>query len=597
MLDTVLEIGKVLRAAPEGLKHHRYIKTAPVYDEKSNPVKFWTIPTELSGTFNFADITPLNDENLQQNLFYLNYKQSDADSSKPYIYGDLYRTITKTGEDGNFRLGDPEKKSWVALNSFQRAEAMEPIATERVRQFRASFRKQISAIEQFLRENKNAYIHFDIAGQHWTELEEIDHLNQSIVQTFFDKTIHGYVMGVFLFKTLATGSSRTPGFDSSREYRNRVFRNESEALDLLYGINYASRSAVRKNDFKVIVLPRGESLEAKQIERFFERRGSSEPDTEVEEAETGLQNNAEANAAISATEDDEFFLFTQDDAINAAPPILQYDCIFSKAGGTKADIDMVEIAGISRSKIADISENVRKVREEVQDERTAFFLQLYGKPPKKDPPRLTIAGAFLKIINDPSKKKSKYQSHLFRVMPEIFNGSYYQDPILLPALIEKTEMHIRNDEMFFFNDAKFAFKFLYYIQVSGEERFMQIKQSGSYQIGLLLGTMARPLRSKINSFDKNYAGLLSRRIATLTDVMAFANEVNQKLIMHEALYRDVRQASQNLATMMSEFSGRYDKDECAFGFFESYFASWKPAEEPDSATVIDSPTNIEQQIA
>lgn len=594
MLDTVLEIGKILRASPDGLKHHRYIKKAPIYDAKLNPVKFWIVPTQLDGTFSFEDRQSLNDENVQQHLFYLNYKQSDADSSKPYIYGDLYRTITKTGEDGNFRLGDPAKKSWVALNSFQRAEAIEPIATARVKQFRASFRKQIASIEQFLRDNQNVYIYFDIVGHHWTELEEISYLNQSIVQTFFDKTIHGYVMGVFLFKTLATGSSRTPGFAPEGEYRNRVFQTEDQALDLLYGINYASRSTVRKNDFKVIVLPRGEGLEARQIERFFERRSSNEPDTEVEDSETNLQNNAEANVAASA-EGDEFFLFASDDSDNDSQPILQYDCIFSKAGGTKPDIDMVEIAGISRSKIAEISGRIGNARREVEGKRDAFFLQLYRKETKKFP--LSIASAFLKIINDPSKKKNKYQSHLFRVMPEIFNGSYYQDPVLLPSLIEKTEMSIRNEELFFFNDAKFAFEFLYKIQVSGEERFMNIQQSSSYQVGLHLGTMARPLRSKINSFDKNYAGLLSRRISTLTDVMAFANEVNQKLIMHEVLYRDVRQASQNLAAMMRGFSGRYDKDECAFGFFENYFAPWKPAEEQTDLTDTGAPASTEQQTA
>lgn len=585
MLDTVLEIGKVLRASPNSLKHHRYIKKAPVFDEKLNPVRYWTVPAQLDGSFRFEDIQPLNDENVQEYLFYLNYKQSDADSSKPYIYGDLYRTVTKTGEDGNFRLGDPEKKSWVALNSFQRAEAIEPIATDRVKKFRASFRSQLAVIEQFVRDNPHIYIRFEIAGHHWTALEEIDMLNQGIIRTFFNKTDHGYVMGVFLFKTLSTGSSRTPGFDSRGEFRNRVFRDENEALDLLYGINYASRSAVRKNDFKVIVLPRGEGLEAKQIERFFERQESSEPDEAVEGSETNLQVNADANSLATPDSEDEFFLFASDN-----PHILQYDCIFSKAGGTKADIDMVEIAGITQSKIAEISAGVQRVRRNVQEEREAFFFHLYGKPPVKSPPRLTIASAFLKIINDPSKKKNKYQSHLFRVMPEIFNGSYYQDPVLLPAFIENTEVHIRNDELFFYNDAKFALKFLFHIQVLGKERFMKIQQSGSYQIGLLLGTMARPLRSKINSFDKNYAGLLSRRIATLPDLMAFANEVNQKLIMHEALYLDVRQASQNLPGAISTLQRRYDKNECAFGFFESYFAAWKPAEDaPGNAELTDLP--------
>ena len=576
MLDTVLEIGKTLRASPEGLKHHRYIKKAPVYDAKLNPVKFWAVPTQLDGTFNFENIKPLNDENLQQNLLYLNYKQSDADSSKPYIYGDLYRTITKTGEDGNFRLGDPGKKSWVALNSFQRAEAMEPIATERVRRFRNSFRKQITAIEQFLRDNPNAYVHFDIAGHRWTDLEEMAYLNESIVQTFFDKTPYGYVIGVFLFKTLATGSSRTPGFNASREYRNRVFRTESEALDLLYGINYASRSAIRKNDFKVIVLPRGEGLEAKQIERFFDRRGSSEPDAEVEDAETSLQTNAQANVAAAATEDDEFFLFADDDTDNGSKPILQYDCIFSKAGGTKPDIDMVEIAGITRSKIAEISSVVREVRQEVEKERDAFFLRLYSKETKKFP--LTIAGAFLKIINDPSKKKSKYQSHLFRVMPEIFNGSYYQDPILLPALIEKTEMSIRNGDLFFFNDAKFTFEFLCKIQVPGREYLMKIKESTSYQAGSLLGRLAKPLGAgkdaAINSFEKNYVGLLSRRIATPAAVTALIVDINQKLAIHNLANETVRDTATELAGMISNFADRtseYNKDNFALGFFESYF--------------------------
>lgn len=572
MLDTVLEIGKVLRASPEGLKHHRYIKKAPVYDAKLNPVKFWTVPTQLDGAFNFEDIKPLNDESLQQHLLYLNYKQSDADSSKPYIYGDLYRTVTKTGEDGNFRLGDPAKKSWVALNSFQRAEAMEPIATERVKQFRNSFRKQITAIEQFLRDNPNAYVHFDIAGHRWTDLEEMAYLNESIVQTFFDKTPYGYVIGVFLFKTLATGSSRTPGFDASREYRNRVFRTKSEALDLLYGINYASRSAVRKNDFKVIVLPRGEGLEAKQIERFFERRGSSEPDDEVEDAETALQVNAEANVA------DEFFLFANDEADNRSKPILHYDCIFSKAGGTKPDIDMVEIAGIGHSKIAKISGMVKEVRQEVEKERDAFF-RLYSKETKKFP--LTIAGAFLEIINDPSAKKSKYQNHLFRVMPEIFNGSYYQDPTLLPSLIEKTEMSIRNKNRAYFNGAKFAFEFLCKIQIFGREYLMSIRETSCYHAGILLGRLAKELGvgkagkdPAINSFEKNYVGLLSRRIAAPSDVTALIVDVNQKLAIHSLASEQVRDTASELAKLVSGFSDRsseYDKNKLALGFFESYF--------------------------
>src|SRR5258708_25179515 len=108
MLDTVLEIGRILRASPDGLKHHRYVKRAPIPD-KRNPVSFWQVSVDESGAFDFSHAEPLDDENSQKRLFYLNYKQSDADSTKPYVFGDIYRSVTKAGADRNFRIGDPSK--------------------------------------------------------------------------------------------------------------------------------------------------------------------------------------------------------------------------------------------------------------------------------------------------------------------------------------------------------------------------------------------------------------------------------------------------------------------------------------------------------
>ena len=585
MLDTVLEIGKILRASPDGLKHHYLIKK-PFHNDK-NPISFWVIPVSAQGKFNFLDCRALQDEYRQEKLLYLDYKDCDTDNKKMYVFGDIYHQVDQKKKDetsgGNFLISDDDPAgSLYKRNSFIRANSNERLteflSSSTVANFRHSFSQQWNTIKSFLSEKDAAYIHFDFDGKHWYQLPVIDELHKSILNTYFEQDRGSYVLRTFLYKTLSANENRTCNFVDDQHFRSRTFKDETEASNLFYGINYLSRPAVRKNDFMVIVLPRGEGLEAKQIERFFERRESNEPGERVTTAELELQTNAEANVAITVDDEDEFFLFANAYQEDKTSSILQYDCIFSKAGGTKPDIDMIEIAGISHSKIAGVSKNIRKIQEEVQNERAAFFLHLYGKPPSKSSPRLTIASAFSKIINDPSKKKSKYQSHLFRVMPQIFNGSYYQDPVLLPSLIEKTEMHVRSDEAYFFNDAKFALKFLFHIQVSGEERFMKIEHSGSYQIGLLLGTMARPLRSKINSFDKHYAGLLSRRIATLTDVIAFANEVNQKLIMHEVLYRDVRQASQKLPAMMNGLDGHYDKNECAFGFFESYFAAWKPTE-------------------
>ncbi len=568
MLDTVLEIGKVLRAAPDGLKFHRYIKKGPVYDEKRNPVVFWRVPVALDGTFDFAQHELLTDENRQKRLFYLNYKSSDADSTKPYIYGDVYRSVTKIGEDGNFRFGDANKKSWMALNSFQRAEGTDAIPTNRVKNFRNSFRKQLGEIETFLRANSNSYIHFDFDGEGWQDLtEELELLNQSLLKSFFQETQHGYVMSAFLYKTLAPGSSRTSGFQSGNEYKSRIFTTQDEAMDLLYGINYSSRAAVRKNDVKIVVLPRGENLKAEQIEHFFERAASAEPDDKAEGGEEELQRDVQPEAA------EELFAFlTQDD--QQTRNILQFDFVFSKAGGTQADTDLIELSGLDRSKLSYLSERVREKQKQTEEERQTFFLRLFGKPPSKEYRKFTVMSALLSLLSNKTRNEKKYQSHLLHVLPQIYTGSYFQDPVLLPAFIEKTEFNLRNDQPPSFNLLKFEFYFLTRIQNSERDYLMDIRSSRSYQVGLLLGKLAKQFsgpNSPIKSFEKNYVGLLSRRITTIPDVVKLANEINQKLVIHE-LSKFTFRTSNELSEELKGFSGRYDKNECAFGFFESYFA-------------------------
>ena len=115
---------------------------------------------------------------------------------------------------------------------------------------------------------------------------------------------------------------------------------------------------------------------------------------------------------------------------------------------------------------------------------------------------------------------------------------------------------------------------------------MEITSSESYQIGFLLGSMAKNLSQEINSFEKNYVGNLTRRIATLSDFIKLKNEIEQKLIMHDKA-KYTFQTSYDLAQKIKEFKSRYDKEECAFGFMESYF---KPL--PKKETVTFDETNI-----
>lgn len=99
---------------------------------------------------------------------------------------------------------------------------------------------------------------------------------------------------------------------------------------------------------------------------------------------------------------------------------------------------------------------------------------------------------------------------------------------------------------------------------------MEITTSVSYQIGYMLGELAKNLSMEINSFEKNYVGSLTRRIGNLPDFIKLKNEIEQKLILHDKA-KFTFQKSYDLAQKVKEIKEIYDKEECAFGFFESYF--------------------------
>ena len=106
---------------------------------------------------------------------------------------------------------------------------------------------------------------------------------------------------------------------------------------------------------------------------------------------------------------------------------------------------------------------------------------------------------------------------------------------------------------------------------------MKIKNSQSYRLGILLGRLAQNFagqNSPIKSFEKSYVGTLSRRITTLADLMKFKTFIEEKIVIHEKNYDNNRSTSLELTQAIKDFpnSERYDKNECAFGFFESYFA-------------------------
>jgi len=591
MLSSVLDLGNRLRGTGN-IKYHRYVKPAPQPDPENkkavgNETEFFVVRANADGSFQFSEPVKTDSQYEIKKYFYLNYKTSDADSYKKYIFGDIYKLYEEQGkkinEDGNYRFADPDKTGFYALDSFNRGTGdAEKVESPFILNFRASFKSQIKKIEKFLDAHHNAFLHFDFEGKHWYELQvPMLALNQNIIgnftREFFNESMgaSGVILEKSLYKTLTTSAANVPDFYEENQYKNYLFNGTDGFLDLLYAVDYSQKAAIRKGDVKIVILPRGRNLNAEDIERFFNYQ-SIDSAREVSAESRGKKLRV---AAAQSDEPDELFtqaLWGISEQTQSAEDRLKFDFIFSKASSSASapDIDMVELAGLERSLLERLNHRIVDIRRTVETDR-----------PKSDKILpLNIIGSFLNILGDSTKAKKKYQSHLLKVLPQIYTGTYYHDDILLPALIEKTEFNTRNDKSNF-GLLKFDFYFLTRIQNTKEDRLMAIQQSPSYRVGILLGQLARQFagqNSPIKSFEKNYAGLLSRRIASIADVVRLTNDISQKLIMHGLLYNNVRDAQTELSELVSNFDGTYNKDQCALGFFESYFKRFEKKE--DAAT-------------
>lgn len=573
MLDTILQIGKTLRKSETGLRHHRYISLAPKADKKTI-VKYFVLPVREDFTFDFENLKETRDEYMIEKFFYLKYKSSDADSLMKYIWGDIVYGLDKKGkEQGYYRMENPAISNAFGLSSFIRGiEDAKTFNGTLIEKFRRSFEENRERIENILKENapdQFCYLHFDFQGKHWYEFEdELDKINKKFLNEFIgEKQNDLIILRKSLYKTLAAPErfgGYVPNFAASNTYKTRTFESIDEVMDLFYAINYSTKPVVRERDIKVIILPKGDNLKSNHIEEFFEQRKfTDEPEAE----EKIIAENKQEEESL-----DELFGVVVSDKV--ADEIVEFDFIFSKAGGmTSPDVDMIELSGIKRSLLSELANRVNEIRQNLEKQRE----ELVGKSDKIK--SLSIKMSFLNILGDVTKDKKKYQSHLLKVLPQIYSGTYYKDAILLPAFIEKTEYNIRNEKSDF-NLLKFNYEFLVRIRNNNGENLMEnMKNSKSYLAGKLLGTLAQPVSWEIKSFEKNYVGLLSRRISDKDGLVGFANFINEKLAIHERAYPSLREKYIELANILSDLENKdYHREFCAFGFFEGYFAKFEKPE-------------------
>lgn len=621
-LDTVLKIGKTFRDSTGGWRHHRFLKSIEdeinIYKRNKDAngtsieTTLYQLPVkgnkETGFEFDFDNMVQLTDESKIKTLLYLNYKTSDKDSEKKYLFGDIiYANFKdkkgKTIENGNYRLQTEDAKK---PGSFERCKAEgADLAGTTIGKFRACFEKNLVKIESdILRRHPAVVIHFAFeGGKTWLDLENVEDLMKGkLLDAFVVESISNnrkvFALNKTLFKTIkppvwdkVSSSFKdpegvggvTPGFANKNTFKLRAFESSDDIWHLMFAIDFAERPLIRVKDIGIVVLPKGNKLEADELLAFFKKTKSVEGESEDEELLNTI-NEEESSEQLTSDWDSLF----EPTINNSFEDDVEYDIIFLKPkAGSSPAVDLVELASIKKSHLKQVHEKIMEVKSALEDEFTKAF------PKVKKPFRFDLKENFLNILTNKTKAEKKYQFHLLKVLPQIYLDAYYEDPLLLPAFVERTEYNIRNEERFAYN--WFQFNFLFLSNIQKNNPLMEITSSRSYALGKCLGIMARPFAAwrddcPIKSFEKNYVGYLTRRIAYLEDLVKFSNFLNEKLAIHEKLYKDQQEASRQLAQELTNMAGlKYNKNECALGFFESYFEkqdlSGKPHEnKPEEST-------------
>lgn len=581
-LDTVIKIGKLYRQDKNAWKFHDQINyvmndvnaLSKNKDKEGNSINtnFYEITVTDCGDnfiFDLNNMTEIFDEDKKKNLYYLNFKTSKKDSSKRYLLGDLIYSCfpNKKGdliEGGNYRMNgaweNKEKNGKINFKSsfWLSEDVAQNIDNLFIQKFRTEFRNKAEQIELFLKSKTSVVLYFDFNGKRWLDqegiIDSIDYnLTLNLVKEHPDS--EKVVLDKYLYKTLG---GVTPGFSEDQGYKNRMFTRD-EIISLMYAGNAAEKPLIRIGNIGVIALPHSEKLTSEMIINFYKR----EENTVKEEIEK------EDDLLIEDTNEESDSLFTkliENDFDNT----VKFDIVFTNIPSSPAGVfsDLIEIADVEKSLLKKVHENILIQKRKIES------MANYEFPNSKKPFHLTVRMSFLNILGDVTKDKKKFQFHLLKVLPQIYTDSYYEDPLLLPVFLEKVEHNIREGNQGF-RTLKYDFYLLMNIQK--KNTLMTITESKSYALGKSLGIMARQFAAwrddcPIKSFEKSYVGNLSRRTSSIEELIKFAALINEKLVMHERLYPDVKKAYQELTSIIRSFAEeKYSKYNCSLGFFESYY--------------------------
>ena len=623
-LDTVLKIGNILRNSKEKMSFSNAVASCPKDNKGCWP---FCLCLPVDKDFNIIfDKASIVHENQKNNLYYLKYKTSGNDTSCKYMFGDIFYSVKGTlgnngsisiSEDGNYRLaktqssfdkGNADYKSICSSLDFSIDEITE------FKQIRTGFGREQTKLERILKyapaiicyfENQNGsfkeyidnedylknicctinkennkkkleklseakgdeellllnsasiFLHFSYEDGNGDEKSWYDFsktfelITRKMLKEYVAETKRGLVLNKNLWHTICSGDKKNdiqfPNFDLENRYKTRGF-TESDIEDLFYGVPYAKKGKmISGSEYKLIVLPFGNNLKADDLKLFIEKKNES----------SIILSNEYSDDLISS-------------ALGSSSTFTSFDFIFVKNGGTKPDTDLIEISNITRSALNRVDSRNKSIAHQVYAERNNEI---------KVEMSLSICKSFCNLLGDvqldaTGKVKiaasKKYESHILKVLPLIYKEDYYNDPYLLHSFVTNVESatHI-GDGSFWCKILKYDLMFILSIQNNKQNKFMEITNSASFKLGVKIGKMAKPLKKPIGSFEKNYVGLLSRRVSTKDDCIRFVTDISQKLVMHDGMWATMcAEVCDDLANLSES---EYDKDELSFGFLDGYF--------------------------
>lgn len=627
-LDTVLKIGNILRNSKEKMSFSNAVASCPKDNKGCWPFCLCLpVDKNFNIIFDRASIIP---ENKRNSLFYLTYKTSNSDSVCRYIYGDIYYsvkgTLSKNGsinkpkEDGYYRLGESQNKNSfnIGNDKYEKICSSSDISSEEIKgfqQIRTGFAKEKTLIERILKyapaiiryfEKENVssfkeyienednlkdicctinkennkkelkksseakgdeellllntasiFLHFSYEDGNGDEKSWYDFSNtfelvtQKMLKEYVAETNGGLVLNKNLWHTICSGDKKNdiqfPNFAWENRYKTRGF-TESDIEDLFYGVTYAKKGKVISgSEYKLIVLPFGNNLKAEDLKLYIEKKNES----------SIILSNEYCDDLISS-------------ALGSSSTFTSFDFIFVKNGGTKPDTDLIEISNITRSALNRVDSRNKSIAHQVYSERNNE---------KKVDMSLSICKSLTNLLGDvqldaTGKVKitasKKYESHILKVLPLIYKENYYNDPYLLHSFVTNVESVTRiGDGSFWYKILKYDLMFILSIQNNKQNKYMEITNSASFKLGVKIGKMAKPLKNSIGSFEKNYVGLLSRRVSTKEDCIRFVTDISQKLVMHDGIWATMcAEVCDDLANLSET---EYDKDKLSFGFLDGYF--------------------------